>query len=120
MNRHALGFDGGKDASNERLQNVYSTVFATCALLPALVTSHVAGLNHAGVQVRPEEALVHVVDSEAVGPTHFIHQSHYVAPVHVGPRNPGPAPPLCPVHVAGQRQNTGVSTPHIYRTICLQ
>lgn len=77
-----------------------------------LFTSHVTGLNHAGVQVSPEEALVDVVDREAVGSTHFLHQCHYVAPVHVGPGDPGPAPPLCPVHVAGQRQNTSVSTPH--------
>lgn len=67
-----------------------------------VLTQHVGGLNHVGVQVGPVQSLVGVIDGEVIGPAHLVYQRHAIGPIHEGPHDPWLAPPLGPVDVAGR------------------
>lgn len=63
-------------------------------------TLHIGAFNHTRVQVGPVEPMIHIVNGQSIGTTHFIHQGGDGAAIHIGSGYARTPPPLCPVHVA--------------------
>ena len=72
------------------------------------LTEHVGGLDERGVQVRPVETALGVVDGQPVGPAHVGHQREAPRAVHRRAVDLGLAPPLRPVHEPGDNGETRV------------